>query len=57
MLFSVTLAGMLCIWSVGGAIALIIGNVHVWSLTGTGVGVASVLMTAGIQRRRKRPKP
>lgn len=57
MLFGVTLAAMLCIWSVGGAIALIIGSVHVWSLAGTGVGVASALMAAGIQLRRKRPKP
>jgi hypothetical protein len=57
MLFGVTLAAMLCIWSVGGAIALIIGSVHVWSLAGTGVGAASVLMTAGIRLRRKRPKP
>jgi hypothetical protein len=56
MLGGVTVAVILCIWSLGGAIALIVGSVHVWSLAGTGVGAASVLSVAGIQWRRKRPK-
>jgi hypothetical protein len=57
MLFGVTLAVMLCIGSVGGAVALIIGSVHAWSVAGTGVSVASVLTAVGLQRRRKRRKP
>jgi hypothetical protein len=56
MLFGVTLAAMLCIGSMGGAIALVIGSVHVWSLAGTGVSVATVLAAVGV-RRRKRRKP
>jgi hypothetical protein len=57
MLFGVTLAVMLCIGSVGGAAALIIGSVRAWSVAGTGAGVATVLTAVGLQRRRKRRKP
>lgn len=57
MLGGVTLAAVVCIWSVGGAIALIVGSVHVWSLTGAGVGAGSVLTVAvtRLHRRRRRP--
>lgn len=57
MLGGVTLAAVVCIWSVGGAIALIVGSVHVWSLTGAGVGAGSVLAVAvtRLHRRRRRP--
>jgi|ERR1700761_2105346 hypothetical protein len=54
MLSGVTLAAMLCIWSIGGAMALIVGSVHAWSLAGAGVGVASVLAGVGTRLHRKR---
>ena len=57
MLGGVTLAAMLCIWSLGGALAIIVGSVHVWSMAGAGAGVASVLAALGIRLHRKRRDP
>ena len=56
-LFGVTLAAMLCIGAVGGAVALVLGSVHAWPVAGTGVGLASVLTALGIRLRRGHPKP
>jgi heme A synthase len=50
----VTLAAILCIWSLGGVLAIIVGSVHVWSMADVGAGVASVLAELGIRRHRKR---
>jgi hypothetical protein len=57
MLGGVTLAAMLCIWSLGGVLAIIVGSVHVWSMAGAGAGVASVLAALGIRLHRKRRGP
>ena len=57
MLGGVTLAAMLCIWSLGGVLAIIVGSVHVWSMAGAGAGVASVLAALGIRLHRRRRGP
>ena|ERR1700722_8053773 len=57
MLGGVTLAAMLCIWSLGGVLAIIVGSVHVWSMAGAGAGAASVLAALGIRLHRKRRAP
>lgn len=49
-----TLATILCIWSVGGALTIVVGSVHVWSMAGAGAGLASVLAALGIRLHRKR---
>jgi membrane protein implicated in regulation of membrane protease activity len=54
MLGGVTLAAILCIWSLGGVLAIIVGSVHLWSMAGVGAGVASVLAALGIRRHRRR---
>jgi hypothetical protein len=56
MLLGVTLAFVLCIWSVGGAVALIVGSVHVAALASAGVGVASALTAVGVRMHRRRPR-
>ena len=57
MLGGVTLAAILCIWSLGGVLAIILGSVHVWSMAGTGAGVASLLAALGIRQHRKQRGP
>jgi hypothetical protein len=60
MLAGVTAAVLLCIWSVGGVLAIIVGSVHVWSLAGAGAGVSVASATATVwnrkRRRRRLPK-
>ena len=53
----VTLAAMLCIWSVGGVLAIVVGSVHVWSMAGVSAGAASVLTALGVRLHRKRRGP
>jgi hypothetical protein len=56
MLFGVALVVVMCILSLGGAIALIVGATHAWPVAGMGAGLASVLAAVGIRLQRKRSR-